>query len=92
MSEASAVTNFSGNAVATLLIGHWTGELDRVQADRVLSGDDPFDEATMLDDDHGHGSDRAAAADSRVAAEPTGTDAVGQVPDPYPVGSGSRTS
>lgn len=49
MSEARAVTNFSGNAVATLLIGHWVGELDREQVHRVLSGADPFDEATMLD-------------------------------------------
>ena len=32
MSEARAVTNFSGNAVATVLIGHWTGSLDRAAA------------------------------------------------------------
>ncbi|MUM31275.1 cation:dicarboxylase symporter family transporter [Mycolicibacterium sp. CBMA 361] len=29
MSEARAVTNFSGNAVATVLIGSWTGTLDQ---------------------------------------------------------------
>jgi aerobic C4-dicarboxylate transport protein len=51
MSEARAVTNFSGNAVATLLIGKWVGEFDREKADRVLAGNDPFDEADMLDDD-----------------------------------------
>jgi len=51
MSEARALTNFSGNAVATLLIGKWVGEFDREQAGRVLRGDDPFDEATMIDDD-----------------------------------------
>lgn len=51
MSEARAVTNFAGNAVATVLIGSWTGGLDRTQLDRVLSGADPFDEATMLDED-----------------------------------------
>jgi len=51
MSEARAVTNFSGNAVATVLIGNWVGEYDREAADRVLSGEDPFDEATMLDHD-----------------------------------------
>ncbi|MFB9315087.1 cation:dicarboxylate symporter family transporter [Nocardioides plantarum] len=50
MSEARAVTNFAGNAIATVLIGHWTGGLDRAQLDRVLAGDDPFDETTMLDD------------------------------------------
>jgi aerobic C4-dicarboxylate transport protein len=50
MSEARAVTNFAGNAVATVLIGNWVGEFDRERADRVLSGKEPFDEATMLDD------------------------------------------
>ncbi|GIF16519.1 cation:dicarboxylate symporter family transporter [Actinoplanes teichomyceticus] len=52
MSEARALTNFAGNAVATVLIGVWTREFDRQRADRVLRGADPFDEATMLDDDH----------------------------------------
>ena len=51
MSEARALTNFAGNAVATVLIGHWTGGLDRGRLDRVLAGDDPFDETTMLDGD-----------------------------------------
>ena len=50
MSEARALTNFAGNSVATVLIGHWTRSLDHARLDRVLSGDDPFDEATMLDD------------------------------------------
>jgi aerobic C4-dicarboxylate transport protein len=44
MSEARALTNFAGNAVATVLIGHWVGEVDREQVGRVLSGEDPFDE------------------------------------------------
>jgi aerobic C4-dicarboxylate transport protein len=51
MSEARALTNFSGNAVATMLIGKWVGEFDRERAQLVLDGGDPFDEATMLDDD-----------------------------------------
>ena len=51
MSEARALTNFAGNSVATVLIGHWTGGLDHGKLDRVLGGDDPFDETTMLDDD-----------------------------------------
>lgn len=50
MSEARALTNFAGNSVATILIGHWTGGLDRDRLDAVLSGQDPFDETTMLDD------------------------------------------
>ncbi len=49
MSEARALTNFAGNAVATVLIGTWTGGVDREQLDAVLSGKRPFDETTMLD-------------------------------------------
>src|SRR6185312_4609625 len=48
MSEARALTNFAGNAVATVLIGTWTGEFDKQRALHVLRGEDPFDEATML--------------------------------------------
>jgi aerobic C4-dicarboxylate transport protein len=55
MSEARAVTNFAGNAVATVLIATWTKELDRGQLDAVLAGERPFDEATMVDDAHGTG-------------------------------------
>jgi aerobic C4-dicarboxylate transport protein len=51
MSEARALTNFAGNAVATVIIGTWTDELDADQVARVLGGDDPFDESTMLDED-----------------------------------------
>ncbi len=53
MSEARAVTNFSGNAVATLLVGSWTKTVDKDQVNKVLRGDDPFDELTMVDD-HPH--------------------------------------
>ncbi|GAB3582703.1 C4-dicarboxylate transporter DctA [Amycolatopsis endophytica] len=49
MSEARAVTNFAGNAVATVVIGSWTKEFDRAKAQRVLGGQDPFDETTQLD-------------------------------------------
>ncbi|MFJ5880674.1 cation:dicarboxylate symporter family transporter [Kitasatospora cineracea] len=45
MSEARALTNFAGNAVATVLIGHWTGELDRDRLAAVLSGALPYDES-----------------------------------------------
>ena len=51
MSEARALTNFAGNAVATVLVGTWTGEFDRERAAEVLSGRMPFDETTLLDDD-----------------------------------------
>ena len=75
MSEARALTNFAGNSVATVLVGTWTREIDRDKADRVLSGGDPFDEATMLDDVHGTSRDadaEAAPASSEPAAHGDG--------------------
>lgn len=65
MSEGRALTNFTGNAVATLLIGTWTREIDKDRAREVLAGRLPFDESTLSGDhgdhgDHGH----------TVAAEP----------------------
>ncbi len=64
MSEARALTNFAGNSVATVLMGTWTREFDRDQANRVLSGEDPFDEQTLIDD---HAAEPATRTD---AAEP----------------------
>ncbi|MEV6306590.1 cation:dicarboxylase symporter family transporter [Actinoplanes sp. NPDC051861] len=69
MSEARALTNFAGNAVATVLIGIWTREFDRERANLVLSGGDPFDEATMVDDVHG-GPDPAPAGVPAAAGVP----------------------
>ncbi|GGB86628.1 C4-dicarboxylate ABC transporter [Knoellia flava TL1] len=63
MSEARALTNFAGNSIATVLIGHWVGELDRPKLDRVLAGDDPFDEASMLDDHDDEGAERDLVGD-----------------------------
>jgi aerobic C4-dicarboxylate transport protein len=51
MSEARAGTDPAGNAIATVLVGTWTDEVDRDQLEGALCGDLPFDEATMLDDD-----------------------------------------
>ncbi|MFE2042131.1 cation:dicarboxylate symporter family transporter [Streptomyces sp. NPDC059477] len=53
MSEARALTNFAGNAVATVLIGTWTKEIDKERVNQVLAGQLPFDEKTLLDDGHG---------------------------------------
>jgi aerobic C4-dicarboxylate transport protein len=61
MSEARALTNFAGNSVATVLIGTWTDGLDRDRLDRVLAGDLPFDERTMLDEEPEPVTDREAA-------------------------------
>ncbi|MET8685887.1 cation:dicarboxylase symporter family transporter [Streptomyces sp. NPDC004732] len=52
MSEARALTNFAGNAVATLLIGTWTKEVDKERVSAVLAGQLPFDERTLVDDGH----------------------------------------
>ncbi|MGI8531121.1 MAG: cation:dicarboxylate symporter family transporter [Geodermatophilaceae bacterium] len=49
-SEARALTNFAGNAVATVLVGTWTGEIDNDRATSVLNGEHPFDESDMLDE------------------------------------------
>ncbi|BBY75002.1 aerobic C4-dicarboxylate transporter [Mycolicibacterium parafortuitum] len=63
MSEARALTNFSGNAVATVLVGSWTGTLDSERLNQVLDGDRPFDEATMIDDeDDDNERERASTA------------------------------
>ncbi len=71
MSEARALTNFAGNSVATVLIGHWTGTINHGQLDEVLSGQDPFDERTMMDDDHSEG-DRSTAIPGVDEPEPAG--------------------
>jgi hypothetical protein len=34
-----------------VLVGTWTGEFDKARSDLVLSGEFPFDESDMLDDD-----------------------------------------
>ncbi|KUL56032.1 MULTISPECIES: cation:dicarboxylate symporter family transporter [unclassified Streptomyces] len=71
MSEARALTNFAGNAVATLLIGTWTKEVDKERVTAVLAGELPFDERTLIDD--GHGPEPVAAQRPAAAApEPRG--------------------
>lgn len=67
MSEARALTNFAGNAVATVLIGTWTSSLDRTRLDLVLAGGDPFDETTMVD-----AHEEAAAVPVARTPEPVG--------------------
>ncbi len=69
MSEARALTNFAGNAVATVLVGRWTGELDNQRARRVLAGHDPFDESMLVDEQEAqHALDLDAPAPGRVPA------------------------
>ncbi|QAY64042.1 cation:dicarboxylase symporter family transporter [Xylanimonas allomyrinae] len=68
MSEARALTNFTGNAVATVVIGTWVKEIDTDRVHRVLRGELPFDEQSLHTDGHGGG----AAEDGDEAAEVTG--------------------
>jgi len=71
MSEARALTNFAGNAIATVLIGTWVGEIDKEKAARVLAGQDRFDESSMLDhDDDIVTDDRAPSASGARGHEP----------------------
>ncbi|GAA2472847.1 C4-dicarboxylate transporter DctA [Streptomyces thermolineatus] len=72
MSEARALTNFAGNAVATVLIGTWTKEFDREQARRVFAGELPFDERTLVDDHGAPGDDTPAAPGGEEAADRAG--------------------
>jgi aerobic C4-dicarboxylate transport protein len=44
MSEARALTNLIGNGVATLVVAHWTGDLDQAQLARQLNGEGDVDE------------------------------------------------
>ena len=67
MSEARALTNFAGNAIATVLVGQWTGGLDREQLDAVLDGERPFDETTMLDDHSDYHEDDDESPDGAEA-------------------------
>ena len=67
MSEARALTNFSGNAVATLLIGTWTKTVDADRTRRVLDRELPFDEETMVDD---HEVDQPVELTKPVPAQP----------------------
>lgn len=62
MSEARALTNFSGNAVATIVLGTWVREVDKARMKRVLSGAEPFDESMLAVDAH------AAQAPAQQAA------------------------
>ncbi|MEO6881671.1 MAG: cation:dicarboxylase symporter family transporter [Mycobacteriaceae bacterium] len=77
MSEARALTNFSGNAIATLLVGTWTNTIDADRVRAVLDGGIPFDENLMGDDLHGpddpHGPDATTgtAVHTRVVAGAT---------------------
>ena len=68
MSEARALTNFAGNAVATLLIGKWVDDLDMGRVKAVLAGELPFDESTLVDNDESFEPEPVAALQPEPAA------------------------
>jgi aerobic C4-dicarboxylate transport protein len=49
MSECRSLTNFIGNAVATVVVSRWEGTLDRARLDAALAGRDVGDPATAMD-------------------------------------------
>ncbi|WP_371098630.1 cation:dicarboxylate symporter family transporter [Streptomyces sanglieri] len=67
MSEARAMTNFAGNAVATVLVGTWTKEIDKERVDRVLSGALPWNEQMLNQDADVHGVPEPRQGDERHA-------------------------
>jgi aerobic C4-dicarboxylate transport protein len=78
MSEARALTNFTGNAVATILVGKWTNSVDLNRVRFVLDGNDKFDYTSMV----GHGEEPEDLAD---IGHGTLNPADRLQPTPYPV-------
>ncbi|MFI1099311.1 cation:dicarboxylate symporter family transporter [Streptomyces melanogenes] len=75
MSEARALTNFAGNAVATVLVGTWTKEIDTARVEEVLAGRIPFDEVTFAaSDPHGPAPEQPAEQQVTLAKEPVAAD------------------
>ncbi|MEV0264507.1 cation:dicarboxylase symporter family transporter [Streptomyces sp. NPDC050617] len=70
MSEARALTNFAGNAVATVLVGTWTKEIDKARVGEVLAGRLPFDEMTLVDDGHSGTKEAAEGGPGGMEKEP----------------------
>lgn len=92
MSEARALTNFTGNAVATLLIGTWTKEIDLGQARAALDGSSPFDELSLDPEAHGgagetDGESTGASADAAEAGAGVTTSAGATTSAGTPAGS-----
>ncbi|MFF5258425.1 cation:dicarboxylate symporter family transporter [Actinomadura viridis] len=85
MSEARALTNFAGNAVATVLVGTWTGEYDAARGRRVLAGEDPFNEATLVDVPGPSRSEPGTSPASGAPAPPAGGNGLRK--DAEPVGA-----
>ncbi|WP_051687550.1 cation:dicarboxylate symporter family transporter [Curtobacterium sp. S6] len=66
MSEARALTNFTGNAVAALLMGKWSREVDMQRVHRVLNGELKFDESTMGGEVQAHGQEETVGKEPQA--------------------------
>ena len=86
MSEARALTNFTGNAVATILVGRWTRTVDLERVRYVLAGKDPFDYASL--GDHGYDEPKDLHDIGRGVVNPADR----LQPTPYPVVTGTGTA
>lgn len=62
MSECRALTNFIGNAVATIVVARWEGDLDRDALKKALNGD-PKPLAALPDPAAGPGDKGLVTAD-----------------------------
>lgn len=67
MSEARALTNFTGNAVATVLMGKWNRLVDMERVNDVLDGRTPFDESALGENPHYHEVEGDRNVDQSVA-------------------------
>jgi aerobic C4-dicarboxylate transport protein len=68
MSECRALTNLVGNAVATIVVARWEGELDADQLNSAMSGElPPLDTSVTL---HQHGE---VGIPAHEASEPRAT-------------------
>lgn len=75
MSEARALTNFAGNAVATVLVGTWTKEIDTARVEEVLAGRVPFDEVAFASSDvHGPVPEQPEKQQVTLAKAPVAAD------------------
>jgi aerobic C4-dicarboxylate transport protein len=68
MSECRALVNFIGNAVATLFVARWNGELDVDRVRKVFASNDlpPLDDLSEQVTDEGGGVPPAGQDNSQV--------------------------
>jgi aerobic C4-dicarboxylate transport protein len=90
MSEARALTNLVGNAVATLVVARWTGDLDMAQLNAHLDAPTPLEteEPEVILDAKTEHMDLSGPAAAAAQAEAAVDARTGQAPvsgSPVPV-------